>query len=278
VSTAGQPLPQPDPSSEPRAKSRKDAAASLAVIGVIIGILAALHLTDKISIDAGLIIAGILAWPIILHMLNGEFKASERTSMRWSAILLTIGLMTSGVVVAIGATQLAHPQANNLTPVRTVLPSPSKITPSPSPSLSSNATSAANIKFLEPRQGQQVPQCPKIVGSGTIPPGDSLWIMVVPNVDKNPSDYWFGNLAISDGADGWHAKSVSVASAGDTFHARLYAILLDERWGEYLKRIGFDSNQDVNELPPALATYGPVDITRTAESNVGGTTLSCKTN
>ena len=70
---------------------------------------------------------------------------------------------------------------------------------------------ALNIRFVDPQSGELVKQCPRIDGTGNIPAGYGLWIIVVPDTSMQPKQYWIESQAKAKGADFWAAaESVSI--------------------------------------------------------------------
>jgi hypothetical protein len=144
-------------------------------------------------------------------------------------------------------------------------PSPgqgTKISDSPLPAVNSG------ISFLDPQPGDHVKQCPRIDGVGAIPPGDGLWIIVVPDVSTVPRSYWIEAQAKSDGPDHWTAAdSVSIGNPSTNgINADIYAVLVDKKWSDYFGVSTAEGTLSATSLPPtsAAGTIGPVTITRVA--------------
>jgi hypothetical protein len=139
-----------------------------------------------------------------------------------------------------------------------------------SPNISDSPLPAANgrIGFLDPQPGELVKQCPRIDGFGVIPPGDGLWIIVVPDTNTAPTSYWIEAQAKSDGPDLWTAAdSVSIGNPSTKgINADIYAVLIDKKWSDYFAVSSAEGNFSATSLPPTTAAgvIGPVTITRVA--------------
>jgi hypothetical protein len=135
----------------------------------------------------------------------------------------------------------------------------------PSPSTS---TSTSTVAFLDPQNGAQVMECPKIDGTGRVPPNMALWIIVVPDIAATPKLYWIESQAKASGPDSWSAASaVSIGPPDENDrNAYIYAILLDKDWSAYFAKINPDAQLWATLLPPHNSpAAGPVTVTRVAE-------------
>lgn len=132
----------------------------------------------------------------------------------------------------------------------------------------STSTSTSTIAFLDPQNGAQVKECPKIDGTGRIPPNMGLWIIVVPDIAATPKAYWIESQAKSTGSDSWSAASpVSIGPPDESGrNAYIYAVLLDKDWSAYFAKSTADAQLWATLLPPhSSPAAGPVTVTRVAE-------------
>lgn len=137
----------------------------------------------------------------------------------------------------------------------------------------------SGIAFLRPQNGDNVKQCPAIEGSGRIPAGKGLWIIVVPDTAEQPKHYWIGSQAKMDGPDHWsvvHPVSIDDPDSHG-LNAYVYAVLIDKKWSQYFAASTADGNFYAQYLPPTeTAVAGPVTVTRVAEP--GGRSCSPRNN
>jgi len=132
----------------------------------------------------------------------------------------------------------------------------------------STSTSTSTIAFLDPQNGAQVKECPKIDGTGKIPPSMGLWIIVVPDIAATPKLYWIESQAKANGPDSWSTASpVSIGPPDENgLNAYIYAVLLDKDWSAYFAKSTADAQLWATLLPPhSSPAAGPVTVTRVAE-------------
>jgi hypothetical protein len=130
-----------------------------------------------------------------------------------------------------------------------------------------HSTPAVNLRFVHPQQGDIVQQCPTIDGTGTIPVGYGLWIVVVPDTTMRPSPYWIEAQARPDRPDSWQAaESVSIDGplVKKPIRASIYGILIDEQWSHYLAMSSATGSLSATSLPPTVlnGVIGPVHVVR----------------
>jgi hypothetical protein len=194
-------------------------------------------------------------------MIAGSNRGPKRSKWRWPVQYVVVPITTA--LIAAAATYLALTKSNDHTNSQ---PTPvASGTASASPGV---GQVAANIKFAYPHPNQRVPQCPRIDGSGTIPSGMKLWIIVIPNTKVDPNDYWFGAVATPDGPNRWQARSVSIGELRSVgFHAQLFAVLMDAQWADYLDHaLGAAGRLDASSLPPGSTVAGPVHVIRAKDT------------
>ena len=132
----------------------------------------------------------------------------------------------------------------------------------------STSTSTSTIAFLDPQNGAQVKECPKIDGTGRIPPNMGLWIVVVPDIAATPKAYWIESQAKATGPDSWsEASPVSIGPPDESgLNAYIYAVLLDKDWSTYFAKSTAGAQLWATVLPPhSSPASGPVTVTRVAE-------------
>jgi hypothetical protein len=152
--------------------------------------------------------------------------------------------------------------SGTVTPASPGQPAPSR-TPGASPSLTASA-----IAFDEPRNGDQIKQCPKIEGTGIIPAGKGLWIVVVANSAERPKQYWLVSPAEMDGPDHW--STAHAASVGDPGmqgeKSEIYAVLIEKTWSDFFTKSNVAGAFSAQGLPPtADVIAGPVEVSRVAD-------------
>ena len=126
---------------------------------------------------------------------------------------------------------------------------------------------AVGIRFLDPQPGGLVKQCPRIDGTGRIPAGYGLWIIVVPDTSMKPKQYWIEAQAKPAAPGYWAAaESVSIDSPSvrKPINADLYAVLVDRKWSNYLATSSATGNFSAASLPPSVVggVIGPITVTR----------------
>lgn len=126
---------------------------------------------------------------------------------------------------------------------------------------------ALDINFLDPQPGDFVKQCPRIDGTGRIPAGYGLWIIVVPDTSMQPKQYWIESQAKAQRPDYWTAvESVSIdgRAVKKPISADIYAVLLDQEWSNYFAVSSATGNFSATSLPPTASRgiIGPVPVTR----------------
>lgn len=133
--------------------------------------------------------------------------------------------------------------------------------PTATPSLAANS-----IVIQDPRSGAKVKQCPQISGTGKIPVGYGLWIIVVPDTSQQSRQYWIESSASADGPDHWSAtSSISIGSPNTSkTNAYIYAVLINRQWSGYLAHSTVEGSFWAKSLPPNIAVAGPVNVTRVA--------------
>jgi hypothetical protein len=133
----------------------------------------------------------------------------------------------------------------------------------------------STIAILHPQNGALVKECPKIDGTGTIPPNMGLWFIVVPDAAAKPKAYWIEAQAKRNGPDSWSAASPASIGPPDAnrVDAYIYAVLIDGRWSTYFAKSTAAFAKSTAEpklwatlLPPHnTPAAGPVTVTRVAE-------------
>ena len=132
---------------------------------------------------------------------------------------------------------------------------------------------ALHIRFQDPQPGGLVKQCPRIDGTGTIPAGYGLWIIVVPDTSMQPKQYWIESQAKAEGPDYWAAaESISIdgPSIKKPISADVYAVLLDRKWSDYFAVSSATGSFSATSLPPTVAggVIGPVTVARVSGTGI----------
>jgi hypothetical protein len=144
---------------------------------------------------------------------------------------------------------------------------PTPASPSPTQTHSSKPTPPPiTMAFRDPQQGARIKQCPRIDGTGNIPPGMGLWIIVLPKTTLYPKQYWIGGEAHPDGTGFWSVNSSVSIDDRNTRNvtAEIYAVLLDKGWSNYFAKSVAEGYFWSSVLPPVSneRIIGPVTVTR----------------
>ena len=95
-----------------------------------------------------------------------------------------------------------------------------------------------------------------------------MWIVVIPDIDAKPHEYWLGAQATMDSPQHWSIIEPASIGGPATKHvnAELYAVLVDHAWSDYLASSSGHGTLYAQSLPPTGAQVaGPITVTRDQE-------------
>jgi hypothetical protein len=251
----GSPTPTETEEQDQRTNSTLYLAAISTITSILAGIAAYLALPTLRLRDA--IVVSVIVLPICVGLL----LPGVRRYRNWPVIgPIIIGLLAGMLAITVFGwidslgNRIAH------------APRTPTVRGSPHPSVGATSLASSNIRFLDPQNGALVKQCPQVDGTGVIPPGYGLWIIVVPNTNVESKEYWVESQAKADGPDHWSAiNSVSIGSpATSGTDADIYTVLIDRKWSNYFAVSSASGNFDDNSLPPTSpgGIEGPISVVR----------------
>jgi hypothetical protein len=122
-----------------------------------------------------------------------------------------------------------------------------------------------------------LPVCPTVTGSGEIPDGADLWMVVR---QAEGGNYHLSSKAVQQEESRWHTRpgevNLGVGSSEEVGgHWLIYAVLFDDGYSDYLEalRVAFDGQ--VNDLrgsfsgspPPGISESPMIEVTRGSANN-----------
>src|SRR5450755_595925 len=236
--------------------SSADITSNLAAIATILAGIAAYFALPTLRLQDAVIVS-----VIVLPIGVGLLLPAVRRYHHWPVIgPIMIGLLAG--MLAVTAFGWIDSSGHRIVHASGTHPAKGSSKPSVGPT----SLASSDIGFLDPRNDALVKQCPQIDGTGVIPPGYGLWIIVVPNTNVESKEYWIESQAKADGPDHWSAtNSVSIGSPTSSgINADIYAVLIDGKWSDYFAISSASGNFDATSLPPTPpgGIVGPISVTR----------------